>query len=71
MRSPGFVTEEMRFANRPTGFSVGCTILELLIFGKVTRSFGRLPGKLYLPLTAKTMFSCDGANAALVSPMPW
>ena len=67
----GFVTEEMRLASRPTGFSVGCTILELLIFGKVTRSFGRLPGKLYLPLIAKTMFSCDGANAALVSPMPW
>ena len=33
----------MRLASRPTGFSVGCTILELLIFGKVTRSFGRLP----------------------------
>ena len=70
MRSPGFVTDVMRFAMSPTGFSVGCIIWALPSLLKVTRSFGLCPGKLYFPLIAKTMFSWDGANAAFVSPIP-
>ena len=70
MRSSGFVTAVIRFAIKPTGFSVGWIIWALPSLLKVTRSFGLPPGKLYFPLIAKTMFSCAGAKAAFVSPMP-